>query len=57
MAENPLRMVCEHCGSEDVTRDAWASWDIHTQDWALGAIFDYAYCHKCQDSTYIEERP
>ncbi len=50
-------MVCETCRSEDVTRDAWAAWDAEQQDWVLGAVFDYAYCHKCQGDAHIEEVP
>jgi len=52
-----VRMVCEDCGSEEVTRDAWAEWNVATQDWGLGAVFDYAYCHRCQRDARIEEVP
>lgn len=55
--ELKLRMVCEDCGSEEVTRDAWAQWNVEMQDWELGAVFDYAYCHRCQRDAHIEERP
>ena len=50
-------MVCEKCRSELVTRDAWAEWDTDAQDWTLGAVYDYAYCHNCQGDTQIEEVP
>ena len=52
-----VRMVCEKCRSELVTRDAWAEWDTDAQDWTLGAIYDYAYCHDCQGDAHIEEVP
>ena len=55
--EPKVRMVCEDCGSEEVTRDAWAQWNVETQDWELGAVFDYAYCHRCQREAHIEEVP
>ena len=55
--EPKLQMVCEDCGSEEVTRDAWAQWNVETQDWELGAVFDYAYCHRCQREAHIEEVP
>jgi hypothetical protein len=55
--EPKVQMVCEHCGSEEVTRDAWAQWNAETQDWELGAVFDYAYCHRCQRDAHIEEVP
>jgi hypothetical protein len=54
MSEKPIRMVCHECGCEEVTRDAWAEWDAGAQEWVLGAVFDYAYCHKCDHSTHIE---
>lgn len=57
MAEKPVRMVCRDCGSELVTRDARAEWDVRTQDWVLGAIYDYAFCHACEGDAHIEEHP
>lgn len=57
MDERRVRMVCETCGSEEVTHDAWASWDTHAQEWTLGATFDYAYCHSCDGDTHITEVP
>ncbi len=57
MDTGPIRMVCEGCRSEEVTRDAWAEWDAAAQEWVLGAVFDYAYCHKCQRPTHIETEP
>ena len=47
--------VCNMCGGNTVTRDAWAEWDVDEQDWVLGAAFDYAYCHDCQEETRLEE--
>lgn len=47
--------VCETCGSDHVTRDAWAEWDAGTQKWMLGAAYDYAFCHRCQNETHLEE--
>lgn len=49
-------MVCAQCGSTQVTRDAWAEWSVDEQDWQLGAVFDYAFCHRCERSTRIEEK-
>lgn len=57
MDRTPIRMVCEDCGSERVTRDAWAEWDVKAQDWVLGAIYDYAFCHTCDGDANIAERP
>jgi hypothetical protein len=57
MAEEPVRMVCRACGSEEVTRDAWAAWDAEAQEWVLGAVFDFAFCHRCLGDAKIEEVP
>lgn len=54
MDEKPVGMVCGYCGSIEVTRDAWAE---ETQDWTLAAVYDYAYCHKCDGDGRIEEIP
>jgi hypothetical protein len=48
-------MVCKTCGSDDVSRDAWANWDISEQRWELGSVFDYAHCHKCECETRLVE--
>jgi hypothetical protein len=48
-------MICSECGSDDVSRDAWADWDTGKQEWVLGAVFDYAHCHKCDCETSIIE--
>jgi hypothetical protein len=47
--------VCETCGGNTVTRDAWADWDAAAQHWGLGAVFDYAYCHDCEEETNLVE--
>jgi hypothetical protein len=57
MEEPKLQMVCGECGTNDVMRDAWAVWDVATQDWVLGAVFDYGHCDKCRCETSIEELP
>ena len=49
-------MVCGACGSEQVVRDAWAEWNAELQAWQLGAVFDHAWCHRCQRSARIAER-
>jgi hypothetical protein len=57
MADERLNMVCETCGSELVTRDAWAEWDKEAQEWVLAAVYDYAFCHMCQGETRIQQVP
>ncbi|MCI4591367.1 hypothetical protein MOK15_14865 [Sphingobium sp. BYY-5] len=46
--------ICNVCGSDHVTRDAWAAWDVDRQDWVLEAAFDYAYCHRCMGNARLD---
>lgn len=52
-----IRMVCATCGSDDVLADAWASWDINSQQWELSQTFDEKYCNNCEDSCKLIEEP
>lgn len=56
-ASAPVTMVCETCGSDDVVRDAWAEWDVGSQEWVLRTVFDQAVCETCDGETHIVERP
>jgi len=52
---NKIRKVCGTCGSDEVTKDAWAVWDENEQDWVLDNVFDYEYCMNCEgDSNIID---
>jgi len=55
MANDEKRMafVCGNCGSDDVSRDAWADWDTREQEWVLRCAFDYAHCHRCDGETRL----
>ena len=53
MPHTPVRTICEKCHSPDVTRDAWAEWDVGAQDWVLRVAYDYSYCHACEADTHI----
>lgn len=46
-----VKYVCTECGSEDVVSDAWASWDIETQQWVLEDTFDMSYCRSCESES------
>ena len=50
-----IAMICGTCGSDDVSRDAWADWDTRNQDLVLGSVFDYVHCHRCDCETSIIE--
>ena len=47
--------LCERCGSDLVTLDAWAEWDVNKQKWVLGATYDHTFCHKCEGETHLVE--
>lgn len=45
---NPkINLICPHCESEEVVRDANASWNTTTQNWELSALFDIFTCNRC----------
>lgn len=52
-----IRIVCRDCGSDDVARDAWASWDEDRQEWILQAVFDAGFCHRCEEEAKLVELP
>lgn len=52
-----IKIVCSNCGSSDVLRDAWASWNTQTQQWELENVFDEAWCDNCAGSTSLIEEP
>lgn len=54
---NKISVVCSHCGSKDVRRDADAAWDEATQDWELCAVYDNATCEDCEGETSLDEIP
>ncbi|MEA3541178.1 MAG: hypothetical protein U9R77_03535 [Pseudomonadota bacterium] len=47
--------ICHICGSDHVTRDAWATWDVAAQDWVIETLFDHAHCHHCLGPTRAEQ--
>lgn len=50
-----VKKVCKQCGSENVVKDAWASWDIKKQEYVLEDIFDNEFCKDCDRETIIIE--
>jgi len=53
-----VRIVCSHCGSDEVRADAYAEWDVESQKWEIAQTFEKgAYCNQCDGETRIEERP
>ena len=52
-----IDIICGTCGGRNVSRDAWANWCTKTQEWKLGAVFDYGHCHDCDGESRLEEVP
>src|SRR3546814_16548982 len=50
-----VEYVCAYCGGNEISRDTWADWDIQTQQWVLGAVFDCAHCPACDKETSIDQ--
>lgn len=50
-----IAIICGTCGSDEVSRDAWANWDTRGQQWVLGAVFDYGHCHRCESESRLIE--
>ncbi|HEV2570012.1 hypothetical protein [Sphingomonas sp.] len=50
-----VTFVCYVCGSNNVTRDAWARWDVKAQEWVLGDLYDNADCQDCDGETKLVE--
>lgn len=51
----PILITCSVCGSTEVSRDAWADWDVVSQSWILGAVFDQGFCHRCEEEQKLVE--
>jgi len=52
-----IKIVCSQCGSDDVRRDAWACWNVDTQEWELGEVFDQGFCAACDGEASLDEEP
>jgi hypothetical protein len=50
-----IAIVCGTCGSDNISRDAWADWSVKAQQWELGTVFDYGHCHKCGGESRLVE--
>ena len=52
-----IKMVCSHCGSDNVRNDAWACWDVEKQDWVLEDVLQDTYCGECDGESSLNEVP
>jgi len=53
----PEKLVCDECGSEDVTVDGTLGWDTDTQEWVVVDVGDYSWCGGCDINTRTEFVP
>jgi hypothetical protein len=48
-------MVCSRCYGQNVKADAYAGWNVETQQWEIDQTFDKgAYCDDCDGECRIE---
>jgi len=53
-----VNLVCQNCGSDNIVADAYARWDIQTQNWNLSFVFDNKICEDCgYEKDYCGEVP
>lgn len=51
-----IQIVCRTCGTDQVLRDAYASWNVDNQEWELQNVFDAAVCEgRCDGETKLDE--
>lgn len=56
-----INVVCPCCGSKNILKDAYATWNTDAQDWELHSTYDDIVCEdcgehsKCADEVEIEE--
>jgi hypothetical protein len=49
------KKVCEACGSEELSFDANAYWNVSTQSFELDDMWE-TYCRNCEDTTYAIDK-
>lgn len=42
-----IKIICCACGSEDIVRDAVATFNEQTQEWELAGVHDCESCNAC----------
>lgn len=49
--------VCKTCGSDRVTMDCLARWDVEAQDWLVSSPLDCTDCDECGEETTLVFKP
>jgi predicted RNA-binding Zn-ribbon protein involved in translation (DUF1610 family) len=47
-----IELICPHCGSADLVRDAAARWCAENGEWELSSTYDNITCGDCGEETY-----
>lgn len=52
-----LKMICHTCGGSNVRADAYAGWNVDSQEWELIQTFDKgSWCDDCDSERRIDEK-
>lgn len=43
-----IKKCCPDCGSTNVKCDAWAWWNVDTQEWVLDDTYSNGWCDDCE---------
>jgi hypothetical protein len=46
---------CQNCGSTEILKDAYATWDAAAQEWVLHSTYDELTCNVCRSRSDIIE--
>ncbi len=53
----PYKYVCSKCGSDEISADAYAAWNVDEQEWEVQNVMDKGhYCAQCDGECRIERR-
>jgi len=54
-AEKKIIYICKRCGSDQITFDATAYWDVEKQDFVLTSTQDASWCGGCDGEASVDE--
>lgn len=51
-----VKYVCAKCGSDDILFDAYATWNVRTQQMEVANTYDKGhFCNKCEEECSVDE--